>query len=300
MKKAFIILAHQLPEQLNVFTEQILCDSESEAFIHVNKLCENIIPKINLNERVHISKNNIAIHWGSDEVLQALLIMMKEVLDYNKTFDYVIICTGQDLLINNGLDDFLKTNYGKVIIEVCKAEGDFYNRYVRARLLYKWPEIYRRKYDFRYHPFRLMRAIRYRYTLTGKWPFSKKKVDYDVSNMTFFKDWYWSAIPIDVVSFIINFMSNNPTYWSIYKNGYLPEEGFITTLLMNNGMSDRLLDKTMTYIKPMRNNHPPIFTVSDIDELEICGCSIARKFDMRVDGKVIEYYKDKLLKSKSQ
>lgn len=297
MKKAFIILAHQLPEQLNVFTEQILSDPESEVFIHVNKLCESIIPKINLNERIHISRKNIAIHWGSDEILQAELIMMREVLDCKKQFDYTIICTGQDLLINNDIDSFLQRNNGKVIIEICKKEGDFYDRYVKARLLYKWPEIYRRKYDFRYHPFRIMRAIRYRYTLTGKWPFSKKKVDYDVSNMTFYKDWFWSAIPMDIVAFIINFLDQNPTYWSIYKNGYIPEEGFVTTLLKNNGMGDRILDMTMTYIKPMINNHPPIFTISDIPELEKSGCSIARKFDMRVDSNVIEYFKKKLIKS---
>lgn len=296
MKKAFIILAHQLPQQLNIFIEQILNDPESEIFIHVNKLCESIIPEINASsERVHISKNNIAIHWGSDEILKAMLVMYREIINIETEYDYVLLCSAQDLMISSGLDSYLRRNYGKVIIEQCKGNGDFFDRYVRGRLLYKWPKLYRRKYDFRYHPVKIMRAIRYRYTLTGWWPFSKKKIDYDITGMKFYKDWQWSAMPIDIVKFIIDYMDKHPTYWSIYKDGYLPEECFITTLLHNNGLSDRILDTTFTYIKPMQNSHPPILTMSDINELEKSGKFFARKFDVRVDKDVIDYFRKKIL-----
>lgn len=297
MKKAFIILAHQLPVQLNLFTRQILAEGDNEVFIHVNKLCESIIPSITKNDRIHISQNNIDIHWGSDEILKAILIMLKEVLSYEKNFDYVLVCTGQDLLINENLDDILNTCGNKVIIEQCKAEGDFYDRYVKGRLLYKWPTLYRRKYDFRYHPIRIMRALRYRYTLTGKWPFSKKNINWDVSKMTFYKDWFWCALPIDIVQYITSFIHDNPNYWSIYKDGYIPEEGFVTTLLMNNGLGHRILDRQLTFIKPMINNHPPVFVEGDIKELEESGCPLARKFDLGVDSNVITYFVNKITKN---
>ncbi len=45
MKKAVIVLVHQLPEQVNIFLEQLLVDKETDIYVHVNKLYENIIPK---------------------------------------------------------------------------------------------------------------------------------------------------------------------------------------------------------------------------------------------------------------
>ena len=289
MKKAFIILAHQLPQQLNIFINQLLLDPEAYVFLHINKLCDTL-----KSERVLISDKNIEIHWGSDEILKALLIMMNEVLSYSVICEYVTICTGQDLMIKPGYDKYLRENKGKVIIEQLNAEEGFYDKYIRARLLYKWPKAYRRKYDFKYHPIRILRAIRYRYTLTGRWPFSRKKLNYDTSKIVFFKDWYWCAMPRDIVQFIIDFMKHNPDYWSIYDKAYIPEEGFVTTLLRNNGMGDRILNTTLVYIKPMRNNHPPVFKVEDIQELDNCNCYFARKFDSGIDAEVIEYYVNKI------
>lgn len=292
MKKAFIILAHQLPEQLNIFTEQILSDPESEVFIHINKLCENIIPQIKVDDRIHICKNNVEIYWGDDGILRAILNSYKEVLQSPKEFEYVFVCTGQDLLVKTDIDNYLALYPNKVIIEEQQADGDFYHRYIRGRLLYKWPVLYRRKYDFRYHPLRIMRALHYRLTLMG-WPIMRKKIEYDTSHMVFYKDWFWCAVPIDIVKYINDFIECNPKYMTIYKDAYIPEEGFITTLLKNGGLGDRLVSLSTTYIKPMRNNHPPILKIDDIDAIECSGCLFARKFDMRVDSIVIEYFRSK-------
>lgn len=292
MKKAFVILAHQLPEQLNIFTNQILSDKESHAFIHINKLCEDIIPKINSGERVHISKNNVAIHWGSDEILTAILNLLRDVLTSNIVFDCVFICTGQDLLVRTDIDAYLSKYPNKVIIQELKAERDFYDRYVRGRLLYKWPEIYRRKYDFRYHPFKILRALHYRITLKG-WPIMKKKVKYDTTGMTFYKDWFWCALPIDIVNYIISFVDNNPEYMSMYEGAFIPEEGFITTLLKNHNLGDRIVNMSTTFIKPMVKDHPPILTIEDVEKIEESGCLFARKFDIRIDKEIVEYFRNK-------
>lgn len=303
MRKAFIILAHQMPEQLNILLRQLLHDPENEIFIHVNKLSEDIIPGIMRDGRVHISPNNIKIHWGSDEILQATLNMFREVTDYPAAFEYVMVISGQDLLVRQGLDEFLTEHNGRVFIDARTSSetrsADFFDRYTRARVLYKWPEIYRRRYDFRLHPVRLLRTVRFRMFFRGV-PFGRKKTDYPTDGMRFTKDYYWCALPRRVVEYILRFIGENPGYLSIYKDAFQPEEGFIATLILNSDYPDEEVFvngecRSLTYTNTIENNHAPVLKTEDIKAIEASGRFFARKFDQRVDAKVIEYFRDKIL-----
>ena len=301
MKKAIIVLAHQKPAQLNMLLRQLLVDPQIDVFIHVNKLNENIIPDILQNERVKVSKNNIPIHWGSDEILAATLNMYREVLKSGAPYEYILVISGQDMLVRNGLDEFLTEHKGKIFIDMCNKPTPesihSFDMCVRARALYTWPEIYRRRIDFRYNPVRIMRAIRYRSFLKGI-PFCKKKIDYDVSKMTFYKDFYWNALPVETVEYILDFIDKNPTYMSIYHEAYQPEEGFISTLIINSGYQGdpELLQgkgKSLTFTKDMENNHAPLLGMDDVEMIESSGCFFARKFDVDYDSTVINHFMEK-------
>ena len=134
MKKAYIIFAHSLPHQLNRFAEQLTADSDSDVYIHISKQSEKMKTEVIQNPHIFISERNIDTPWGSDALLNAMLIMLNEVLSASNQYDYIIFCSGQDLLVRNDLDLFLVKNKGKVFVDGCKD-----NKEQRARLLYKWP-----------------------------------------------------------------------------------------------------------------------------------------------------------------
>lgn len=293
MKKAIIVIAHQKPEQLNLFLEQLLHDQDTYVFLHINKLCEDILPSIKRQERLVITENRFVIHWGSDEILQAILSLFTEILKSAIAFEYVLICTGQDLLIKSDLDRFLSKHKNQVFVDCDNRETQYMDLYERARLLYRWPEVYRRKYDNRYHPFRILRSIHFR-TLLKQPPFGKKIVDYDVTQMTFYKDYWQCGLPIEVVEYILKFISDNPGYMDIYKGAYIPEEGFITTIVMNSKYKSRIvfhgnISESITLRGDERNDHPIIFTMKDLERLDNSDCYFARKFDIDVDREIIQY-----------
>ena len=65
MKKAVIILAHNLPEQLDILIDQILFDDDFDVFLHINKKYDiEILKKIKRRDRLFIAKNNIEICGG--------------------------------------------------------------------------------------------------------------------------------------------------------------------------------------------------------------------------------------------
>lgn len=301
MKKAVIILAHQKPKQLNIFIDQLLSDMETYIFIHVNKACEDIIPSIKNDKRVFISNRNIIINWGGPEILQAELIMLEEALAHSIKFDYFIICTGQDLLVRRDLDCFLEKNKGKVFIE--RIDGnrpEWADNVARARLLYKWPKIYRKNYINRYNIFRILRKVHYSLAKKRFPLLPKKKIKYDVDSIKFYRDWFWCALPREIVEYVIEFSKKETEFMKIYQECFIPEECFMTTVIINstfkesvsynNGSTD-----TLTFLKQMENWHPPVLMMSDINEIENSGAFFARKFDDSIDAEVIEYFRDKIM-----
>lgn len=300
MKKAFIILAHQMPEQLNLFLEQLLQDKDTDIFIHVNALCKDIISSIMVSDRIFISEKNIPIHWGSDEILKAVLIMYQEVIDRNEPYGYVIVCTGQDLLIREDLDSYLTQYDGRIFIESKRADQGF----ARAKLFHKWPDIYRRKYDFKLHPIRIARSLRFRALMRFPY-FYKKPVFSNGTNIIFYYDMFWHVFPFKVVQYINEYLYSHNEFMEIYTNAIIPEENFFTTLLMNSPYSSQISfvdgkSDSLTYIKGCKNNHPPILTKQDIPLIENSGYFFARKFDMRVDKEVIDYFHNKIVKGKNK
>lgn len=289
MKKAVIIFAHNLPEQLNLFTTQLTADGSTDVFIHVSKKNEDIKSQIKTNEHVFISDRNITTTWGSDELLRAIIIMIDEVLSSPERYEYLLICSGQDLLVRRGLDAFLEDNKGKVFIE-----GWADDKRRRAFLLYNWPSKYRQLIN-NYSLTRIIRRVRIALFKHG-YPFCKKKTDFDVSKISFYKSFFWCALPNDVASYLLE-VSKDSKFMSIYEGGLTAEEGFTLTVIMNSQFANRVefvngKTKTITFTKPFKNNHPPIIEMDDINAIEDSGAFFARKFNISIHRDVVDYYVD--------
>ena len=295
MKKAFIIMAHQKPQMINNFICQILNENPlNDIFVHVNKDYECILPEIYKNSRVYICENRLSIRWGRDTFLQAILLMFKMVIDQQKEYDYVIVCSGQDMFVKKGLDDFLDKNYGQMFIDCDGKNIDENDRYRRALLLHKFPNLLKNKFDYKYNPLKMMRSLLIR--LYIKCPnLFKKKCDFNTENMTFYYDKFWQITPYELVKYIIKYLSDNPDFMSIYYGGFMTDESFFSTIIMNSQYKDRIhfydgCSKSYTYISRIVNNHPNVITMDDIESITDSGCFFARKFDDKIDENVIAYY----------
>ena len=262
-------------------------DGSTDVFIHVSKKNEDIKKEITSNEHIFISDKNITTTWGSDELLKAILIMIESVLSAPPNYEYILICSGQDLLVKKGLDSFLENNKGKVFIE-----GQADNKRRRAFLLYKWPVKYRQLIN-NINFTRILRRFRIALFIHG-FPFCKKKVSYDVSKLVFYHSFFWCALPREVAEFLLS-KSHDSSFMSIYEGGLTAEEGFLLTIIMNSNYSNRVVfengkTKSLTFTKPFKNNHPPIIDMEDIKSITDSGAFFARKFNIASHKDVVDYY----------
>lgn len=294
MRIAAIVFVYQLPEQCNCLIQQLLHEGDTDVFVHVDKNHEELKKNIIRHERVFVIDNNLRIHWGSDELLTVELMLMKKIVQSSKQYDYVLVLTGTELMVRKGFSDYLSQIDRKVLIERVGEDPLYIDRYERARLVYKWPKVYRRLYNNRYHPFRILRSIHFRMLLKG-FPLPKKKINYDLKSVQFYKDWFWCALPIEAVRYIVRFSETETEFMKLYKDSMIPEEGFVTTLLMQSPYRELVSyangsTENLTFVKTFTNDHPPVLTMDDIADIEASGKYFARKFDVRIDAKVVDYY----------
>lgn len=291
MRKAVVVTVYNNPEQLNIFTKQLLSDNTTEIFIHLDKKKQDIRPLIETNEHIHFVEDSVDVEWGGYSFLMAIIKSWRQVINYGK-FDYVVLCSGQDLMVKNGLDQYLQDHPKQIFID--SFEDD---KTRRAFLLHKWPHRYFKIIDTKFSLTRILRVLRIKIFKAGI-PVLKRKLNYDVNSIKFYKNWFWSCIPYEVIEWIVNYLDANPDYIEVFK-GFVAEEGFIATTIMLSPYKDWLKfdsngkSHSLTYRKLSVNNHPPILNVDDIPQIEKSDCFFARKIDINTDSEIIEYFNSK-------
>ncbi|MCI8391820.1 MAG: hypothetical protein HFI35_14385 [Roseburia sp.] len=290
MKKAVILIIHTEINYCNMFIQQLIKDGTTDVFVHVNANVNELKEKIIKSDCVHIVKNNVIIDWGSPGLMQAIIESWKEVMNYG-AFDYIITCSGQDILLREGLDDFLLNHPREIFID---AYEDDKNR--RVLLLNNWPKFYFRRIDCKFNPVRIMRRLRIEILKAG-FSFGKRKISYDVNKIVFYKNYFWSVIPAEVIQWILDYLKEYPEYWDVF-NGAVPEEGFIATTIMLSPYKewikyDNGISHSLTFIKPFYNNHPQLLLAEDIKAAETSGLFFGRKIDPVKSFQFINYFYDK-------
>lgn len=300
MRKAILCFAHKDPVTLNTLIDQSLykTNGQTDFYIHLDKKSEHLKDLIRKSSNVFYIQNNVSVTWGDDTMMRALVNSWKEIFSKGKDYEYFIMCTGQDLMVKSGLDEFLENNKGGIWIDA--KEGDVWRkRYIKAW----WPAVISRDLS-RYPRWNYRRLIRGIYTtLVNKNIYIPRRLSYDISKLTFYYSYNWSIMPYGVFVYCYEFIRDNPDFVKMYLNTRVPEDGFLGTLIMNspykndvqfNGRKDGWT-ATQTYHTDIYI-HPRTFDNSDIIDIDNSNCYFARKFDSAVDASIIEYYRNKVIK----
>lgn len=294
-KNAIAILVHQMPEQVNMFLSQLLVGTSMDIYLHVDKKVdsEEFRNRIIKDERIKFSKENTTCRWSDVGILKGILLATKDAVESGIDYNYVLCGTGQDLLIRNGLDDFLD-QYGKKVF----VHGYEDNRTRRAFIMHKWPDFYRQLIDFKLHPVKILRRARIEFFKL--FPIWEKKTKVDVSNLVFYYYDMWTALPLEVARYVVEFWQNNPDFMKMYDDALVPEETYMLTVIMNSKYKDWVEyedngeSQDLYYLKGFGNGHPYVVTMDDIPILEASGKFFSRKFDIRKDREVVEYFCNKI------
>lgn len=297
MKNAIILLVHHLPEQVNIFLKQILEGTTMDIYIHINKLLDDGTLRAQLlkNDRIKISNNNVAISWGDDGIMKAYLHLMKEAIESGEEYNYILLGTGQDLLIRPGIDQFLEKQNNRIFIY-----GYEDNKERRSYVMHHWSHKYRRMMNFKLNPYKVIR--RFRIEFFKKFQICEKKTKVDVSNWTFYYNDMWAAYPAEVAKYLVDYWQNNTDFMDMFNDALVPEEAYFLTVIMRSEYKKWVLfdengrSNDLYRIRGIANGHPYVNTTKDIKDLDDSNQYLSRKFDIRKDKNIIDYYFNKVVK----
>lgn len=292
---AYILLVHKNPEQVNMFLQQILKDEGSYAYIHLDKKCVGTMKdKIIKDPRVYILEESVDGSWGDISLVDATIMLLKEVVSSGREYDFVCLRSGQDLMVKDGYKEYLVENKDKNFMDLFEVEkSSSYASLVNM----KWPKCTRKLYD-NMHPFRILRLV-----LKKSYGIGINlipNIDKLPDNFSLYCGSQWFSISMKFAYYIVDFLNENPWYYKSFIESLAPDTWFFQTLIKNSPFSHTVINSNGIYLKwgsTFRDsNHPVTLTLSDTNDIERTENYFARKFDENVDKEVIQYFYDKIMK----
>ena len=293
---AYCLLIHKSPEQVNDFIRQLLSDESADVYVHIDaKARDALHGQILTSPRVRILDTSMACAWGDISLVDATLLLIRAVIQSGKSYDFVCLRSGQDLVVRNGYHEYLKAAKTRNFIGIRKLPR---TRSETAFFDVRWPRRTRQLYDGM-HPYRLLRGLLTRLYLLGinirpnRHSLPKRLDLYDGSQ--------WFALSAHLVRCIIAYLDNHPSYYEAFKDTLVPDSSFFQTLIMNSAFAPTVVNDYQVYVRwgsGLRDyNHPMALTSADVPSIEASGQFFARKFDVNVDSRVITYFVDKVCKT---
>lgn len=286
-RSAFILQIHKNPSQVNKFIQQLIGEGGADVYIHIDKRQhEKVKEEIITSEFVKILEESVVCEWGDFSQIDATILLLREVLNSEQQYDFVSLRSGQDLLIKNGFQNYLATNKGKIFMEFFDITWKN-----KGAVLMNWPRITRRRYTSA-HPIRIYRKMIKVFYDNGVVLFPNNH--YWPENYDFFCGSQWFTMPLEVARYMVEFLDNNPWYYEYFKDTYTPDEWFFHTLIMNSPYKSAIVKDNLLYLrmgeKLRERNSPVCLTEKDIPHMLTSGKFFARKFDVVIDERVVDYF----------
>lgn len=264
---AVLIYAHKEKEQVQRLINTLV-HKDVDIYVH----CDSKFEVNNFNNAIMIKKR-YDCGWGKPDIINSIISSLKEIKEYKK-YDYYILLSGQDYLIIsiNKIVKFLNKNKGKEFIEYKKIgkkddEWDISNRYSY----------------YRFNNSSLLDKI-------SRYLYNKRKF---INNLTPYGGSLWWMLTDDAINYIINYYDENKLYKSIRYTSCF-DEVFFQSILCNSKFIDNVVNNNYHYIdwsehiEKKNKGNPNTLKIKDYNKIINSNKFIARKFDIKVDGKILD------------
>ncbi len=282
---AYLILAHRQDETLRFLISSI-DDKRNELFVHLDKKAGPIDAAVFRTQHCHLHfVQRMDTNWGSFSLVLAELSLLTEATRMGHHAYYHLL-SGQDLPIKDQgqIHQFFEKNMGKEFVSFDqKFEFDYRVHYfypIQKRLQ---AGMWGRKCNVALQKIQQFLNIR-----------RNQKIN-------FFSGSQWFSISDDCARYVVG-----QANWikKVFHHGFATDEIFLQTVLMDSTFSQHFYhspthDKDLKHLSTKNeidclrlvnweNGKPAIFKSENLQEIINSECLFARKFDEKVDMKIIE------------
>ena len=286
-KHAYLILVHTQPAQVRTLLS-LLDDPRNDIYVHVDRKAPfgaEALEGCCVHSRVHFIEPRFSIHWGGSNMMLATLALLKAATATPHAYYHLI--SGQDLPIKDQdtIHAFFAAHAGQEFIQFWPADP---SETRRATRFYLFPE------HNGSQPGRLVNKL-----VRGVMkPFGGINRDLDLRLSS-----SWFSITDACARHVV---SREAWLKKRFVHTTMPDEVFIGTVVWDSPFRERLFDDSihlerqedkrtvlpgdLRLIDWTRGTaeHPWTFREEDWDLLTDSPCLWARKFDQRVDARVID------------
>ena len=286
-KHAYLILAHAHLRQLRTLLS-LLDDPRNDIYIHIDRKAPFSAKDLEgccVHSRVHFIEPRFSIHWGGPHMMLATLALLKAATATPHAYYHLI--SGQDLPIKDqdAIHAFFEAHAGQEFIQFWPAEP---SETRRATNFYLFPE------HNGSQPGRFINKL----SRGVMKPFGGINRDLDLRLSS-----SWFSITDACARHVV---SREAWLKKRFVHTTMPDEVFIGTVVWDSPFRERLFDDSI-HLERQENKrtvlpgdlrlidwtrgsaeHPRTFREEDWDLLTDSPCLWARKFDQRVDARVIE------------
>ncbi len=289
---AYLIVAHKNLNQLTKLI-RLLDNKNNDIYIHIDKKASAELKKTDYSKLCKFSKVysyvKFNVNWGSGKMVETEMLLLEEANRNNK-YEYYHLLSGLDLPLKSQTEihNFFNKNKGKEFINFsCNIDSEIES--INKRLKYYSLSNYYSILPF--YSIKIMRRLERLFFFFQKIIGINRLKKYGINRV--YKGANWFSITNELVSELLN---NKTKICKIYKNSLCCDEVFIQTFIVNKkNIMKRLYIKEFgdNYKSIMRNidwnrGKPYVWRNSDFDELINSDYLFARKFDEKIDKKIID------------
>lgn len=287
MKLAYIILSHQLPNQVARLVAALKEPGDS-FFIHVDKRADEEIHRtlrasFDGDAQVHFVTPH-RCYWGSFGIVEATVEAIHSLLTSGNAFDRVLLLSGQDYPIKprRYIKAFLERQDGQEFIESFPLNSpnkwsEHAGAYKDLNRILHWHINFRSR--FLHIPIR--RSLPGRLKPHGG------------------SQWWCLSRPC--IEYLDRFIQDNERTLEYFKHAFIPDELFFHTVVSNSPFADRVTGSSLTYAD-WDTPTPPYPATLDRSYLSILSAShklFARKFDETQDPEILDRIDQVLLRPRA-
>ncbi|MBF2050660.1 MAG: hypothetical protein IGS54_25410 [Elainella sp. C42_A2020_010] len=282
MKLAYIIMAHQQPQQLKRLITALQTDTAS-FFIHFSKKAESAY-----QEAIELLKDVPNVYfvprrytfWGHPSLVKAALSGLRAVVESGVNYDYVSLLSAQDYPIKKiaDIERFFEQNAGKQFIDYAPVDGTN----PRAVGIPPWSGISRiESWYFMY------RSKKIRIPIKRKLPYGYKP----------YMGYLWWSFSREFAEYVIEFLDQHPRYTNFFDHVFISDEFFFQCILLNSPFKHAAVNDDLRFADWENPNPtvPATLLTADFERLRNTHHLFARKFDAKRDSAILDLIDQKIL-----
>jgi hypothetical protein len=272
---AFLIMAYKDPAQIERLVKS-LSHENFDIYIHLDKKVSiKSFAYLSGLDRTFFTQTRKVIHWAGYSFVQSVLNCMEEILHEN-SYDFISVISGQDYPIKsvNTIYDFFNAHKGTSFLSYVEPVAQWWEH---ARLRYEKYHLTNFSFKGRYLVQWVLNSV------------SPKRT------FPFFGTLYggpcatWWSLSTDCAKYVVQFMKDHPEIGRYANFTWAPDELLIPSIIMNSPFRDKIVNDNRRYIDWSQGGaNPKILTVEDFDSLMNSSKLLARKFDVKVDARILD------------